>query len=344
MRLFMECVKMINIATVGTSWITSRFIEAIQLTDTYHLRGVYSRSAKKAEKLATQYSADYYCNELNNILFDPEIKCIYIANPNAKHFETAMRALRAGKHLIVEKPIFSNLEEWEEAFNYAHDNQLFIFEAVLHTHNKNYKRLKQFLATKKEALSQPFMGANFNIGQYSSKYPQYVDAMNGNGEVPNIFNPEMSAGTLMDIGVYPIYVMIGLFGMPKSVTYHTLKGENHIDLFGTAIFSYGTFQTSIFMSKAVHSELKNEIYLGDETIVIDAITRISKVSLINKAGQTAVIAEYQSPNLMLDEVEDFAEVLNHPTDDVQLEKYKQWTSLSYQVARVMQELRRSANG
>lgn len=334
---------MINVGTIGTSWITEQFIKGSQLTNLYKIKGIYSRSAYRAKDIATIYKADYYTDQLNNILFDPEIDLIYIASPNKLHFEQAMQAIKAGKHVLIEKPIFSNVDEWRQAHDEAKRMNVFIFEGALHIHTRNYRRMKQLIQNKIKESEQPFLGANFNFGQYSSKYVQYRDAMANSQIAPNVFNPDYSGGALMDLGVYPIYVVLDLFGLPQSVRYNAQKGENGIDLFGTILFTYDKHQVTIFISKAVHSKLPSEIYIDDETIVVHDISRISKVELINNEGQKADVIDYKPENYMYDELLNFAEVINDSDSIHQKVRYEDWKQLSLQVAQTMDLLRRSAN-
>ena len=334
---------MLKVGTVGTSWITEQFIEATQLlNEHYQVTGVYSRSVEKAKALAEKYQIEFYCDELNHLLYDPEIQVIYIATPNAHHYEVAKRAIRTGKHLIVEKPMFASLDEWREIHELAQEQGVLVFEAVVHTHNQNYKRLKQLVQYKLEQAKQPFLGANFSIGQYSSRYPDYVNAMAAGEVAPNVFNLAMAGGTLMDIGVYPLYVIVDLFGIPKQVKYSAITGPNKVDLMGTMILNYKEFQVSLFVSKAVHSMQPSELYFDNETIVIEGITRIDRVYLVNHHGQSAKVIDYVPKNPMLAELTDFAEVLENPTDSQQQQRYQYWTQLSWQVAQVMDSLRQSA--
>ncbi len=334
---------MIRVGTIGTSWITERFIEACQLTNQYELRAVYSRNAYRAKDIATVYKATYYSDELNNLLFDPEIDLIYVASPNSLHYEHAMRAIKAGKHVIIEKPMFASTKEWHQAHAEAERLGVKIFEAALHIHNRNYQRMKQWVKKKLMDAEQPFLGANFNIGQYSSRYFAYNHALEQQRELPNVFTLEYAGGSLMDLGVYPIYVAMDLFGSPDSLRYNAQKGPNGVDLFGHILLTYTDFQVNIFVSKAAHSTLSSEIYIDDETVVIHDISRISQVDLVNKEGQVANVIKYQPENVMYDEVLNFSEIIRNPDDLHHQLQYEGWKQLSLQVAQTMELLRKSAN-
>ena len=144
----------------------------------------------------------------------------------------------------------------------------------------------------------------------------------------------------MDIGVYPIYVAVDLFGMPDQVDYQPVKGPNGVDLMGTIIFTYDTFQVTIFISKAVHSTKPSEIYIGDETIVIPYISEMDRIDVVTR--QNVCVQSYQYPELqpMYDEAKYFADILQGAETDY---AYQDLEKLSQQVTRVMQDLREVAD-
>lgn len=333
---------MLNVGTIGTSSITERFIEAVQLANVFHLKGVYSRSTGNGRDLAEVYQADYYTNQLNNLLYDPEIDVIYIASPNALHFDQAMRAIKAGKHVIIEKPMFASVNQWHQAHDLAKEMGVLIFEAAKHIHNRNYKRLKQLVKNKLAEAEQPFLGGNFHLGDYNTDYLKYLKAIEKDELVPNVFNPEMATGNLMDLGVYPIYVAVDLFGLPSSLSYHPIKGPNGIDLHGTMRLDYKAFQINIYCSMVTHSILPSELYFDDETIEIYHMTKISRVDLIDSQGQDATVVAYTPENQLYDEVVAFSEMIkSKDTIEGQI-RYEYYKQLSLQVAQVVQYLRKSA--
>lgn len=333
---------MLNFATIGTSWITSQMIEAARLTQHYHLKAVYSRHIDTAKRFQKEHGADYYTTDLNTLLYDPEIQVVYIATPNSTHAEYALRAVEAKKHVIIEKPMVTSSAQWHQVHDLAQENQVRVFEAALHYHNRNYRRLRPAIKQKIAECRQPIMGANFNMGQYSSKYDTYLEAKENDWQVPNVFSADFAGGSLMDLGVYPLYIAIDLFGLPKTVRYHAVDDGQKIDLFGTIILTYEIFQVTIFVSKAVHSVLASEIYIGEETFVINNISRIDKVSLVNRQGDSAQLINYQPANPMFDELMTFAEILNSPSDAHHEVRYENWRQLSLQVTQVMELLRQSA--
>ena len=329
---------MIKYATIGTSWITEQFIEACRQEGSYQLNKVYSRSMDKADRIVQKFGFGQAVDQIE-ALYDDDIDLIYIASPNSLHYHYAMEAINHGKHVIVEKPQFASLKEWQTAHDLGKEKKVYVFEAIRHIQTKNYKLLKSLFDKKLLDLDYPFLGAAFNIGQYSSRYDTYVQSIEEEESVPNIFSLDFAGGSLMDMGVYLIYVAIDLFGMPERVDYQPLKGPNGIDLMGTIYLDYGQFHVSLFVSKAVHSIKPSEIYLGDETIVIPNITDIDQVDLINRHSQILQSYQYQELYPMYDEAKFFADIILGRQTDY---SYEELEELSFKVAEVMEELRKSA--
>lgn len=332
---------MLNVATVGSSLITENFIKAIQLSNAFRLKAVYSRSQSNGKDLAQVFQADYYTDQLNNILFDPDVDVIYIASPNALHFKQAMRAIKAGKHCIIEKPMFTSAQEWHQAFDMADKMNVKVFEAAKHIHNRNYKRFRQLVKNKLNELETPFLGANFNLGKYHPDYLKYLAAEETGEAVPNVFNPAMATGNLMDLGVYPIYVAVDLFGIPQNVSYEPIKGHNGIDIYGNLTLFYNGFDIHIFTSMVSHSVLPSEFYFDDETVVVYEMSRIAKVDLVQADGDVATVISYTPENQLYDEVVAFSEMINQDDDVHNQWRYEGYKQLSLQVHQVMDMLKRS---
>lgn len=331
---------MLQLATIGTSWITSQFIEACLAEGSYQLSRVYSRTLAKAQEVVDRFGQGQAVDNLD-ALFGDAVDVIYVASPNLLHFDHAMAAIHHGKHVIVEKPQFVTPDQWQEAHEAAKVHGVYLFEAIRHLHTRNYQWLKQLIDQTRARMTYPFLGAAFNIGQYSSKYDAYIKAMDGEAgvSVPNIFNPEMATGTLMDIGIYPIYVALGLFGFPQKSVYHPVLGPNGSDLMGTIVLTYADFMVTLFIAKGVHSLQASEIYLGKETVIINNITDIDHIRWVNKANELLAEIHFPVANPMEDEAHYFADVLLQRTDRA---RYAALETLSYQVAQVMADLRQSA--
>lgn len=323
----------LRLGIIGTNWITNQFVDAAIETGLYEMVGVYSRTVEKAKAFGEPYGATIFEIDLDVYAQHPEIDVMYVASPNSLHFEQAMTLMKAGKHVIVEKPMFSNPTEWEEAVKVAKENNVFLFEAARHIHEENFNIVKNEIKN-----IESLQGANFTYMKYSSRYSQVLA-----GHEPNIFSLTYSGGALADLGVYPIYAALSWFGMPDSSHYFCTKIATGVDGKGTAILRYPEFDVTINTGKIANSYLPSEIYGLNKTLSMDGVTGITTIELIDrKTDLKENIAQTIIANPMTEEAQAFAEVLNNPTDEKQLKNYAEWQELSRQVNRVLTDLRQDA--
>lgn len=324
---------MLKLGVIGTNWISNQFVEAALQTDKYKLNGVYSRTEEKARAFGEPYEAVIFETDLDTFAEHPEIDVVYVASPNSLHFQQTLTLLKAGKHVIVEKPIFSTPDEWEKAAKTAEENQVFLFEAARHIHEENF-------AIVKDQVRQidDLEGASFTYMKYSSRYDAVLA-----GEEPNIFSLKFSGGALADLGVYPIYSALSWFGMPESSHYFCKKVQTGVDGKGTILLHYKNFDVTILTGKIANSYLPSEIYGRDKTISLDGVNSIGSIEIIDrKTDLKENIAQKIAQNPMQEEAEAFAEVISNPTDPDQQKNYQEWLLISKQVNQVLTDLRRDA--
>lgn len=189
------------------------------------------RSRATAEALCADYQIPKRFCDYGEFLGQSEIETVYIAVPNFLHYSFAAQALEAGRNVILEKPLTSNSSEAEKLAALARENNRFLFEAISTIHLPNYKTLQRLLARIGDIKI-----ASCNFSQYSSRY----DAFQA-GETPPVFDPAKSGGTLMDLNLYNLHYMLGLFGAPESVQYHANMARG-IDTSGVISLKYNNFQ------------------------------------------------------------------------------------------------------
>lgn len=218
-----------RVITVGTSNTCSEMIYAF-VKNNILVHACISRDIDRASEFAKINRVKYYLSDYDKALTSNNYDTVYIALPNALHFEYARKALLAGKNVIVESPLCSSFSEAKTLFDLAKEKNLFVFENMPIFHNQAYREL-----TKKIDDIKPIKNVILNLFNYSDKYDDFK-----NGDLPNVFNHQLDGGALKDKNVYNINFVIGLFGMPKEMLYHPIV-EKDIDVSGTAIFKYDGF-------------------------------------------------------------------------------------------------------
>lgn len=316
---------MINLAVIGTNWISEKFVEAALDTKQFQLSAVYSRAIASAEQFARSLqtiNCQYY-DDMQEMANDPNIDAVYIASPNSLHCEQACFMMEHGKHVICEKPIASNYTETQKMYAAATKNNVILFEAFKTEFLPNFEELKRNLPNIGKLNS-----VYLSYCQYSSRYQKYL-----NGENPNTFNPAYSNGSVMDIGYYCIASAVSLFGGPDSIQASAKLLPSGVDAHGIALLTYPNFIVTIQHSKVSDGYVPSEIQGEDGVILIDHFSECSGFTIKNRNGRTESINLIQDENSMSYEAIAFAKQIQQ---GVMNQAYVQ---RSMEVSEVITEIR-----
>lgn len=94
------------------------------------LYAIASRNASTAKKAAKQYHFSKAYGSYQELLDDPQVDIVYVSTPNGLHYEWSSKALKAGKHVLCEKPFTSNAAEARKLAQEAKERGLIVEEAV----------------------------------------------------------------------------------------------------------------------------------------------------------------------------------------------------------------------
>ena len=198
-----------RVAVVGTGFISTLVAPKIVRWG-YTVTDVVStpRSLTKAQELAGPLGARASC-DYDAVLAREDVDAVYLGIPNDLHHDYATRALRAGKHVILEKPMAANSAQAQEILDLARERGLLLFDATTTFYLPTTRRVAEWL---------PLVGdvklAVANYSQYSSRYDRFK-----RGDVAPAFDPAHAGGALMDLGHYCVSWLCRMFGEPRGVTY-----------------------------------------------------------------------------------------------------------------------------
>lgn len=291
-----------KLGIIGSGMIVKDFLEIIPYLNGVELRGIYGRksSEEKLNKLKNE-------NNIKEIFYDYEellksdIDTVYIALPNNLHFEFSKKALEANKNVIVEKPITSNYKEAKILSHLARERKLFIFEAITTEYLPNYLKIKELIPTLGDIKI-----VQCNYSQYSSRYNSFKE-----GKVLPAFDPAFSGGALMDINIYNIHYVVGLFGKPKSVEYYP-NIEREIDTSGILILDYDKFKCVCVGAKDCKAPSANNIQGNNGCIYVDTpVNSCENFKVIMNDGTTSLFNENKYDNRMVSEFIEFVNAINN---------------------------------
>ena len=289
----------IRFATIGTSAITDKFITASKLCPDLIHTGVYSRSSETAKAFAQKHNVLKTYTSLEALAKDPDIDAVYIASPNAFHSSQTLQMIAAGKHVICEKSIASNAQEAQIMVDAARQKGVVLLEAMRSIKDPGFAFIKDHLPSLGDIRQ-----ATFSFCQYSSRYDRFKA-----GQSFNIFSFDMSAGALMDIGVYCVEPMIALFDLPEQISCTAVKLDNGIDGNGTIMAQYPTMNVNLLYSKITDGHAPSEIQGEAGTILIDAIACPHHVKILYRNGQTKSFDLNDETNNMHYEARYFSELI-----------------------------------
>jgi predicted dehydrogenase len=289
----------LRFGVIGTNYISDKVIAGGSQDERFRLAAVYSRRQDTADAFAERHHIPHTFTSLEEMASSPLIDAVYIASPNACHAQQSILFMEHGKHVLCEKAFASNARQVREMIAAAQRNKVALMEAMKPTLTPNF-------LTAKNALGEIGVIRRYFscYCQYSSRYDTFRE-----GVVLNTFQPELSNGALLDIGVYTIYPMVVLFGRPQSVKAVGIKLSSGVDGEGCVVFRYPTMDAAVLYSKIADSSLPTEIQGEDGSIILDRINIISKVELRHRGGATEELTTPAAKHEYFYEVKEFIDVV-----------------------------------
>ncbi|WP_245436715.1 Gfo/Idh/MocA family protein [Mesorhizobium tamadayense] len=114
---------------LATGWIADLFVQDLQLAG-HRVSAVGSRTQAGADKFASRFSIPNAHASYQDLLSDPEVDIVYVATPHPMHADNALKALTAGKHVLIEKPFTINAREARKVVDLASAKNLVVMEGM----------------------------------------------------------------------------------------------------------------------------------------------------------------------------------------------------------------------
>ncbi|MGF1910754.1 Gfo/Idh/MocA family oxidoreductase [Vibrio kasasachensis] len=205
----------------GLGKIAHRFARDLtQHAEKSELYAVAARDQQRADEFAEQYHCQHSYASYQALAEDQIVNVVYIATIHPLHKNMVELFLTHGKHVLVEKPAFTNIEDWDEMSALAKEKGLLLIEGMKSVTFPAYQALRQFIQENNVKIDS-------------------VDASFGNWHAfdtnQQIFNPNLCGGATLDVGVYALWLYADLCHLTKtsilkpSVNYHKDNAESEVD-------------------------------------------------------------------------------------------------------------------
>ncbi len=232
------------------------------------------RSRDRAEKLCRTWQLDSYYLDYEELL-NTDIDAVYTALPNHLHYAYAKKALQAGKHVLLEKPATLVSSQLRDLISTAGARRLILVEAMSLHFAPAYQAMKECIRDLGDIKL-----VNFQFCQYSSRYDKFKQ-----GVIAPAFDPAQGGGALMDLNIYNIHAILGLFGAPENAEYFP-NMERGVDTSGILILHYPGFQAAAIAAKDCQAPTNSTIQGTAGCIRIRMpMNKISSFDLLDQSGK-----------------------------------------------------------
>ncbi len=297
-------MKKMKFLVIGTNFISDKFCDAVSLLDDAQVEAVYSRKLDTGKAFAEKHQLNHAYDNIDLALKSENIDAVYVASPTLLHCEHSIKAMRAGKHVLCEKSIAVSCEELAEMVRVSAEEKRVLLEAMRPAFDPALSVIKCAL----QSIGK-IHRASLEFCQYSSRYDKFKS-----GIIENAFNPEMKNSALSDIGVYPLWLAIELFGAPKSIKSEKKYLGNGFLGMGVSLLSYEDKIASVTYSK-ITSGISPSVIEGElGSIVIDKISEPSEIYLCLSGKEKIKLPYTKAQNNMIYEIAAFKKMVEGKED------------------------------
>lgn len=292
------------------------------LSDYYHLQAVASRTGHNATATATQFGANYATTDYQKVLDDPEVDAVLIATRHNTHASMVLQALKAGKHVLVEKPLALNEDE--------------------------LTAIEEFYATASGSTPMLLTGFNRRFSQYARQIHELVQERSN----PMILNYRMNAGYIpldhwvhtaegggRNIGegchIYDLFTYLTGSKVTtidaqaiKPTTGNYIRSDNFV---ATMTFEDGSVATLTYTALGSKDYAKEQlqVFVDGKVIMLDDYKRLSVTGAKTKELETKISDKGQK-----EELEAFASAVRNGGEwPIPLWQQLQATRVSFEVER-----------
>lgn len=239
---------------IGLGNIAEQFARDLALVENAQLYAVASRSLEKATEFCTTFSAVKSYGDYDSLINDDQVDIIYIATPHDSHASLSIQALNAKKHVLCEKPIAINFVQASEMIAAARKNNRFFMEAFWTRFNPTFTAVLLKIRAGELGKIQ-YINADFGFIMN-----------NGQNRLEDV---NLGGGSLLDMGVYPLFLSYMILGKPENIAASSLFYEGGADKQTTMLLNYPNAQAVLHSSFIARTNMHATISGEKGRIVID---------------------------------------------------------------------------
>jgi len=175
---------------IGTGGIAQTYASGVSASESGELVAVGSRDVASAKAFAGKHKIPRAHGSYPDLLADPEVEAVYISTPHPMHAEWAIKAAKAGKHILCEKPIGMNRGEAEAIFSAAKQAGVLVMEAFMYRCHPQTRKVVELIRS----------GALGVVGSVQATF----SFKNTSGADSRFWSKQLGGGGILDVGCYPV--------------------------------------------------------------------------------------------------------------------------------------------
>lgn len=212
-----------NWGIIGTGAIAYDVAYAIQSIKDNQIIGVSSRKLENAKQFANNLSIPNKYDDVQSLIQNPDIQIIYIATPNALHYQNIVACFENGKHVLCEKPLVLSVDEAKEIARISKEKGLFLMEAMW----------TRFIPTIEKMIDLVKKGEIGKIRMIQGSFGAIL-------QKDRCFNKSLGGGAIWDLGVYLVSLTHTLLGDPQKVDTNIVNGNGGVDTNASIALTYSS--------------------------------------------------------------------------------------------------------
>ena len=249
-----QSVPVLRWGIIGPGWIAAHFAKALKEQTGQQLVAVTARNLDKARAFADRWAIPEAFSNVDEMLAMKDLDAVYIATPHNHHYPDGLRVMKAGKHVLIEKPLALNATEGAALQAEAHRQGVLCMEAMWCDFTPKYAVLRQLLQD----------GA---LGELHT-----LIADHGEFFTPDhrIFNADLAGGPMLDLGSYLVSLSVMVGGAPSRIQSSGQPTEGGVNGQASMLFEHTDGMHSVLNTTLFSNTPGGAVIAGrDASIVLD---------------------------------------------------------------------------
>jgi len=248
--------KTIRWGIIGLGNIAQKFAQDLALVKEGELVAIASRSMDKALNFNKEFNVAHVFDSYQQLFTCEAVDVVYIATPHTEHMNWAILAMESGKHVLCEKPMGVNRKQLTQMLATAKKNNVFLMEALWSRFNPTIRKIKELVADD-------------SLGTIEYIHADFAFYALDRAKEGRLLNPNLAGGSLLDIGIYPIFLTYLLLGVPQKITARASFHETGAEIQTSMIFDYKNAHALLYSGLTSNSRMQATISGSKGAVFID---------------------------------------------------------------------------